>query len=79
MTPEAFEQFDRLPRAIKERVRKLVERLVDWPAVSGVKALRGDLAGWFGLRTGDNRMRFRVENVTIIIDRIGHRKDIYDG
>jgi hypothetical protein len=27
MTPEAFEDFDRLPKTIKERFRKLRERL----------------------------------------------------
>ena len=27
---------------------------------SGVKALSGELAGWFRLRTGDYRLQFRV-------------------
>ncbi len=39
MTSEAFDQFDALPKSIKERVRKLTKRLEDWPEVSGVKAL----------------------------------------
>jgi hypothetical protein len=45
MTPEALGQFEGLQRTIKERMRKLVERLADWPAVSGVKPLRGTWPG----------------------------------
>ncbi len=78
MTPEALGQFEGLPRTIKERIRKLVERLAEWPAVSGIKPLRGSLAGWYRIRTGDYRLRFRIDRETIVIDKIGHRKDVYD-
>ena len=33
MTPEAFEQFDRLPKVVRARVRRLAARLEAWPAV----------------------------------------------
>ncbi|MBI2803956.1 MAG: type II toxin-antitoxin system RelE/ParE family toxin [Planctomycetes bacterium] len=79
MTDEAFDQFDALPKGIKERVRKLTKRLERWPVVSGVKALSGNLAGCYRMRTGDYRIRFRVDGEKIIIDKIGHRKDIYEG
>jgi mRNA-degrading endonuclease RelE of RelBE toxin-antitoxin system len=36
------------------------------------------LAGWYRIRTGDYRLRFRIEGETIVIDKIGHRKDVYD-
>ncbi len=78
LTPAAAEQFDRLPRPIRARVNRLRERLEQWPKVSGVKALSGDLAGYFRLRTGDYRLRFRLEGKTIIVDKIGHRKEFYD-
>ncbi len=78
MTDEAFDQFDALPKKIKERVRKLTKRLESWPVVSGVKALSGKLAGWYRIRTGDYRVRFRVDGEMITIDKIGHRKDIYE-
>jgi mRNA-degrading endonuclease RelE of RelBE toxin-antitoxin system len=48
------------------------------PAVSGVKALSGNLAGWYRLRTGDYRVRFRVEGDKIIVDKIGHRSEFYE-
>ena len=78
MTPEAFEQFDKLPRTIQERLRKLTKRLEAWPAVSGARALSGNLSGWYRLRTGDYRLRFRVQGEVVTVDKIGHRKDMYD-
>jgi mRNA-degrading endonuclease RelE of RelBE toxin-antitoxin system len=53
-------------------------RLRDWPTVSGAKALSGNLAGWYRIRTGDYRIRFRVEPGRITVDKIGHRKDVYE-
>ena len=78
LTPEAAAQARSLPKAIRNRVLKLVKRLEDWPAVSGVKRLTGKLAGTYRLRTGDYRLRFRVDGDTVIVDKIGHRKDIYE-
>ena len=42
-------------------MEKLLTRLGQWPNVSGVKHLRGDLAGTCRLRTGDYRLQFRVQ------------------
>jgi len=78
LTPEAAEQADDLPAVIHARVLKLVERLKQWPNVSGVKALSGNLAGWHRLRTGDYRVRFRVEGEEVIVDKIGHRSEFYE-
>ena len=61
LEPEAVEQLAKLPRVIRERIGKLFVRLENWPDVSGVKALSGNLAGWYRLRTGDYRIRFRVQ------------------
>lgn len=79
VTPAALEQLAHLPRVVRERVGKLFQRLEAWPAVSGAKPLRGELAGWYRLRTGDYRVRFRVEGATIIVAQIGHRKEFYEG
>lgn len=78
LTPGAQDQFDELPPLIKERVRKLFRRLAAWPNVSGAKPLTGNLAGWYRLRTGDYRLRFRAQGENVIVGKIGHRKDIYD-
>lgn len=85
-------QFDDLPLTMQARMWRLVERLRNWPEVSGVKALRGDLAGRFRMRTGDYRMQFSVQSTTvaatrgraaateytILIEKVGHRDGFYD-
>ena len=78
LSTEAKEQAEELPKVILARVIKMVERLANWPDVSGVRPLGGDLAGWFRLRTGDYRLRFRLKGGKIIVDKIGHRRDFYD-
>jgi mRNA-degrading endonuclease RelE of RelBE toxin-antitoxin system len=61
LTREAREQLSELPRLIALRIGKLLTRLGQWPDVSGVKHLRGDLAGKCRLRTGDYRLQFHVD------------------
>jgi len=78
LTPEADEQMARLPGKTRERVAKLLIRLESWPIISGTKALSGNLAGWHRARVGDYRIRFRVADDTVIVDKIGHRKDVYE-
>jgi mRNA-degrading endonuclease RelE of RelBE toxin-antitoxin system len=78
MTPGATGELDRLPGVVHRRVLHLLERLRQWPAVSGAKALTGDLAGYFRLRTGDYRLRFRVSGDWVIVERIGHRDRFYE-
>jgi mRNA interferase RelE/StbE len=74
---DAQRQLDRLPRVIRARMLKLIERLRQWPAVSGAKPLSGKLAGRFRLRTGDYRLQFTLKDGDVLIERIGHRADFY--
>lgn len=64
---DAAEQLGRLPNVVVARMEAIVRRLENWPAVSGAKPLRGDLAGHYRIRTGDE----------VIIERIGHRDGFY--
>ena len=78
ITPEALEQAGRINEPIYSRIQKAIERLEDWPRVSGVKALRGGLAGHFRIRTGDYRIQFRLEGQSLIVEKIGHRDGFYE-
>ncbi len=78
VTPAALKELARLPRVIRERIGKLFQRLEAWPDVSGAKPLTGNLAGWYRLRTGDYRIRFRIEGETVIVAKIGHRSEFYE-
>src|SRR5260370_41956125 len=61
LTGEGWEKLSELPRLMAVRMEKLLTRLGQWPNVSGVKHLRGELVGRCRLRTGDYRLQFRVE------------------
>lgn len=77
LTDEAAEQFEQLPKTMKLRVIAITERLANWPEVSGAKALRGDRAGQYRIRTGDWRIVFIVQADVLII-RIDHRSQVYE-
>jgi mRNA-degrading endonuclease RelE of RelBE toxin-antitoxin system len=78
VTFEALRQAERLPATIRGRLRRLVLKLENWPAVSGAKPLSGRLAGRYRIRTGDYRMQFHVEGDCIIVEKIGHRDRFYE-
>jgi mRNA-degrading endonuclease RelE of RelBE toxin-antitoxin system len=75
---DAATQLGELPKPIKGRMVELLVRLADWPNVSGAKALSGNLAGHFRLRTGDYRMQFRIEPNGVFVEQVGHRDGFYD-
>jgi mRNA-degrading endonuclease RelE of RelBE toxin-antitoxin system len=78
LTFDARRQAERLPLPISGRVSKIIERLRNWPRVSGAKPLSGALAGRYRLRTGDYRIQFHVEGEKVIVEKIGHRDRFYE-
>lgn len=82
LTAEAREQFNALPGAIQPRVDRVLARLINWPNVSGAKALSGPLAGQYRMRTGDYRVQFRPTRTGndwyVEVNKIGHRDGFYD-
>ena len=77
LTSSAAKELDELPKVIHLRVLKLLERLKSWPKVSGAKALTGNLAGRYRLRTGDYRVQFRVDKGNPVVEKIAHRDGFY--
>jgi mRNA interferase RelE/StbE len=77
-TPQAQKQAGALPRRIRARLLAVVERLEDWPDVSGAKPLSGNLAGFYRIRTGDYRLQFRIEGDKVIVVKVGHRDRFYE-
>jgi mRNA-degrading endonuclease RelE of RelBE toxin-antitoxin system len=78
LSRDAAAQVDALPLKIRTRVLSVVHRLERWPAVSGAKPLRGELAGHCRVRTGDYRVQFLVRGETVLIEKVGHRDGFYD-
>ncbi len=85
LTPAASRQIDDLPRPIQQRVTRILERLRNWPNVSGAKALSGQLAGRYRIRTVDYRVQIRVHpdrpaaevEQIVTVEKIGHRDGFY--
>lgn len=68
----------RIPANMKNRIRKAIEtRLQNEPILYG-QPLRQSLKGYRKLRVGDWRIIYRVEQRSIIILKIGSRRDVYE-
>ena len=78
LTAAAAKQLTQLPMIMKARIAKILERLEHWPEVSGAKALSGNLAGLWRIRTGDFRVQFVIEGNVVLVEKIGHRDGFYD-
>jgi mRNA-degrading endonuclease RelE of RelBE toxin-antitoxin system len=80
LTPEAVRDLGDLPRPILARIDGLLQRLREWPNLSGAKPLRREMAGKFRLRTGDYRLQFHVERERRIekVQRIVKKKTIIE-
>ncbi len=77
LTPTAQRDLDRFPVTIRARTLKLFERLESWPDVSGCSRLSGRLAEFYSKRTGDYRLVFRASAAEVVVERIRHRRDVY--
>jgi mRNA-degrading endonuclease RelE of RelBE toxin-antitoxin system len=77
ITPAALEQAQQLQEPIYSRVMAIVERLENWPTVSGAKPLRHALAGHYRIRIDHYRVQFRIAGQRIFVERIGHRDRFY--
>jgi len=78
LSPAAAREMEALPEVIQVRVQAILERLRQWPQVSGAKPLSGKLARRFRMRTGDYRVQFRLQSGNVIVKRIGHRDGFYE-
>jgi mRNA-degrading endonuclease RelE of RelBE toxin-antitoxin system len=78
LTPEAQDDVHTLPASMKPRVLTVIERLAMFPNVSGIKWLRGPLAGQGRIRCGDWRVLFRPVAPDVIVVRVRHRSEVYE-
>lgn len=76
---DAFAAIEELHEPMHRRVLGALERLQDWPTVSGAKPLRGELKRCFRIRCGDWRIIFRPRSDdSIYVLRIDNRRDVYE-
>lgn len=74
----AKKDLPRISNPDRERIRRAIEaKLTVSPELFGAP-LRRTLRGYWKLRVGDYRVIYKVQSKTVLILRIGHRREIYD-
>jgi mRNA interferase RelE/StbE len=73
----ALRNLEKLESSLVKRIVKKVEDMIEDPFSCDVKKLKG-FHNYYRLRVGDYRVIFELNNSSIIILKVGHRKHIYD-
>jgi mRNA interferase RelE/StbE len=72
------EDIAKLPKREKLLIKRAIEeRLGENPVAYG-KPLRYSLRGCRRIRVGDYRVVYQIEAQSVVVVKIGHRKDVYD-
>ena len=71
------EDIPRLGSA-KSRIKKAIEEKLTRKPIEFGKPLRYSLKGCRRLRVGDFRVIYKIDGETVLIVKIGHRKEVYD-
>jgi mRNA interferase RelE/StbE len=78
--PEAFSDLEKLTQSVRKRVVNKINWLAENFDSISPQPLTAELLGFFKLRVGDYRIiyEFSREEKIIFIDRIGHRREVYN-
>ncbi len=74
---DAVKDFNKLDTPIAKRILKKISWLSDNFEHITPEPLSRQFKGTFKLRIGDWRVIYTVEGLTLVIQFIGHRRDIY--
>ena len=75
-SPLAVDNLRELPKTAASQIVRKISRL-EGGLTGNIKRLRQADFG-YRLRMGDYRILFDLEDDTIVIQKIGHRKDVYE-
>lgn len=75
-TKTAFNDIQKLDRVVKKRIKKKIEEYATDPIKSAKKLLHPKI-GSYRWRIGNYEVMFDVNKTTIIVLRVGHRREIY--
>lgn len=73
----AREALDALDPLIQERVSAKIDWLEEHSSHIAHEPLHRELRGSYKLRAGDYRILYSMSGNNIVIEKIGHRRDIY--
>ncbi len=76
----AAKELDELPNKIAVLITKAIFQLSENPRPEGCKKLKGNKLDFWRIRIGNYRVIYSIDDGIEIIDiqKVGHRKDIYD-
>lgn len=75
-TLKAAKDISKLPKDIKDRIKKSLEKYVENPFLYARKMVDTSF-GTYRFRIGDYRVIFDVKDDELIILRVGHRSKVY--
>jgi len=77
LAPSARKALRKLEPMIRKRIQIAIDELADHPFPHGFKKLVGDHG--YRIRIGDYRVIYDVEHarLTVLVIRIGHRREVY--
>ncbi len=77
-TPQAERMFLRLPKVVQRRIIHKIEHYLRQPnPLVFAKRIVGGPAASFRFQIGDYRAIFDWEGNTILITKVGHRREVY--
>jgi mRNA interferase RelE/StbE len=76
ITDRALKDIDNLTQDVRKRIASKIKDYADAP-LNYARKMTDSKIGSYRFRVGDYRVIFDIEDDTIIVLRIGHRKDIY--
>ena len=80
LSPSAVKALLAMPRREREQLKQRLDAIAAAPAEPhpSVVAMQGKPPGRFRVRQGDWRAVFRIDAGDVVVDRIGHRREIYE-
>lgn len=81
LQPDAQEIYAKADKALAKKIARCLEQLEQTPLLHpNIKALKGDLTGYYRYRIGEYRVIYSVEDelVQVLVITIVHRSDAYE-
>ncbi|MHB1661383.1 MAG: type II toxin-antitoxin system RelE family toxin [bacterium] len=77
-TENALEDLGRLDKPVAKRILNKISWFSEHFDNIIPQSLSGDLAGVYKFRIGDWRVIYTIEEESIVIQAVGHRREIYN-
>lgn len=80
LSPTAVKALIGMPKRERTQLKARLDAIAEAPGEphASVTALQGEPRGRFRVRQGDYRAVFRVDGGDVVVDRIGHRREVYE-